>query len=70
MITHEDERTRVAGPWRGHHSKVCRRTEPRLNRSTPAMVQMLPPVGPAALQRSLVQQEVFTWTTVPRISVV
>lgn len=59
VITHEAKRTRVAGPWRGHHSKVSRRTEPRLNRSTPATVQVLPPVGPAALQRSVLQQETF-----------
>lgn len=70
MITHEDKRTRVAGPWRSHYSKVCRRNEPRLNRSTLAMVQVLPPVGPAALQRSVLQQEIFMSTTVPRISVV
>lgn len=70
MITHEDQRTRVVGPWRGHHSKVCRRTEPRLNRSTPATVEALPPVGTAALQRSVLQQEVSVLIMVPRISVV
>lgn len=59
MITHEAKRTRVAGHWRGCHTKVCRRTEPRLNKSTPAMVQVVPPVGTAALQRSVLQQETF-----------
>lgn len=50
------------GWWKDHHSKVCRRTEPRLNRSTPAIVQVLPPVGTAALHRSSLQQEVFELT--------
>ena len=53
-----------------HHSKVCRWTEPRLNRITPAMVQVLPSVRTAALQRSSLQQKVFTLTALPRNSVV
>ena len=52
-----------------HHSKVCRWTEPRLNRITPAMVQVLPSVRTAALQRSSLQQKVFTLTALPVISV-
>jgi hypothetical protein len=54
---------------RTFYSKVCRKTEPRFNRSTLVMVQVLPPVENGALQRSSLQQEVFTLTVVPRISI-
>lgn len=56
------------GSRKGHHSNVCRRTDPRLNRSTPARVQVLPAVGAAALQRSSLQQENLELTIVPKIS--
>lgn len=67
VIPHGDEN---GSGRKDHHNQACRSTDPRLNRSTPARVQMLPPVAPAALQRSLLQQEILVLTVAPRISMV